>query len=623
MMELIAQNMAPIMFVSLIVFLLIGYPVAFALGANGLLFFVIGVELAPLSNGSINLSWPLLRAIPDRFFGGVVANETLLAVPFFTFMGIVLEKSGMAEDLLDTIGQLFGPVRGGLAYAVIIVGALLAATTGVVAASVIAMGLISLPIMLRYGYDRRVATGAIAASGTLAQIIPPSLVLIILADQLGRSVGDMYKGALIPGLVLTGIYLGYVFVMSIIRPHSVPALPKEARTLGSGVMSLLVALAGTVAVFWLSWKWLYPTQGNDADILAAALAVIVVYVVAVIDKTLKIGLMSRLAQQVIIVLIPPLALIFLVLGTIFLGVATPTEGGAMGAVGALILAGAKRRLSLGVISAALASTTRLSAFVMFILIGARVFSLTFYGVNGHLWVEELLTSLPGGEYGFLIAVSFLVFILAFFLDFFELAFIIVPLLAPAAESLGIDLIWFGVILGVNMQTSFMHPPFGFALFYLRSVAPKAPYLDRVTGLRMEPVKTSQIYWGAVPFVFIQIVMIAVVITFPQLVMHYKGAPVDITIEEKSEAPAGRGASAASLETPGPGAGHGPVTMPGCPVEEGSEGLGMSVLPGRVRFLPDCRYGLRSRCVSACAGRASACRGSRAYRDTAVPSGPHA
>jgi len=536
-MELIAQNMAPIMFVSLIVFLLIGYPVAFALGANGLLFFVIGVELAPLSNGSINLSWPLLRAIPDRFFGGVVANETLLAVPFFTFMGIVLEKSGMAEDLLDTIGQLFGPVRGGLAYAVIIVGALLAATTGVVAASVIAMGLISLPIMLRYGYDRRVATGAIAASGTLAQIIPPSLVLIILADQLGRSVGDMYKGALIPGLVLTGIYLGYVFVMSIIRPHSVPALPKEARTLGSGVMSLLVALAGTVAVFWLSWKWLYPTQGNDADILAAALAVIVVYVVAVIDKTLKIGLMSRLAQQVIIVLIPPLALIFLVLGTIFLGVATPTEGGAMGAVGALILAGAKRRLSLGVISAALASTTRLSAFVMFILIGARVFSLTFYGVNGHLWVEELLTSLPGGEYGFLIAVSFLVFILAFFLDFFELAFIIVPLLAPAAESLGIDLIWFGVILGVNMQTSFMHPPFGFALFYLRSVAPKAPYLDRVTGLRMEPVKTSQIYWGAVPFVFIQIVMIAVVITFPQLVMHYKGAPVD-TSNIKIEIPSG-------------------------------------------------------------------------------------
>ena len=526
MMELIAQNMAPIMFVSLIVFLLLGYPVAFALGANGLLFFVIGVELAPLSNGSINLSWPLLRAIPDRFFGGVVANETLLAVPFFTFMGIVLEKSGMAEDLLDTIGQLFGPVRGGLAYAVIIVGALLAATTGVVAASVIAMGLISLPIMLRYGYDRRVAAGAITASGTLAQIIPPSLVLIVLADQLGRSVGDMYKGALIPGLILTGIYLGYIFVLSIVRPDSVPALPKEARTLGSGLTSLLVALAAGVGVFWLSWRWLYPTQGNDADILAAAIAVIAVYLVALADRSLKIGLMSRLAQQVVIVLIPPLALIFLVLGTIFLGVATPTEGGAMGAVGALALAGVKRRLNLGVISSALASTTRLSAFVMFILIGARIFSLTFYGVNGHLWVEHLLTSLPGGEYGFLVAVSLLVFLLAFFLDFFELAFIIVPLLAPAAETLGIDLIWFGVILGVNMQTSFMHPPFGFALFYLRSVAPQAPYTDRVTGQTMQPVKTSQIYWGAVPFVFIQIVMIAVVITFPQLVMHYKGAPIE-------------------------------------------------------------------------------------------------
>ncbi len=528
MMELIAQNMAPIMFVSLMVFLLLGYPVAFALAANGLLFFVVGVELAPLSNGSINLDWPLLRALPDRFFGGVVANETLLAVPFFTFMGIVLEKSGMAEDLLDTIGQVFGPVRGGLAYAVIIVGALLAATTGVVAASVIAMGLISLPIMLRYGYDRSIAAGSIAASGTLAQIIPPSLVLIVLADQLGRSVGDMYKGALIPGLVLTGIYLGYIFVMSIIRPHAVPALPKEARTLGSGVTSLLVALLATGAIFYLALKWLAPTHGTDAGILAAGLAVLVIYGATVLDKTLKIGVMSRLAQQVIIVLIPPLALIFLVLGTIFLGVATPTEGGAMGAVGALILAGAKRRLSLRVISQALTATARLSAFVMFILIGARVFSLTFYGVNGHLWVEHLLTSLPGGEYGFLITVSVLVFVLAFFLDFFELAFIIVPLLAPAAESLGIDLIWFGVILGVNMQTSFMHPPFGFALFYLRSVAPKSPYRDRVTGQIMEPVKTSQIYWGAVPYVFIQIAMIAVVITFPQLVMHYKGAPIDVS-----------------------------------------------------------------------------------------------
>lgn len=527
-MELIAQNMAPIMFLSLIVFLLLGYPVAFSLAANGLLYFIVGVELAPLSGGTIYLSWDLLGAIPDRFFNGVVSNETLLAVPFFTFMGIVLEKSGMAEDLLDTVGQLFGPVRGGLAYAVIIVGALLAATTGVVAASVIAMGLISLPIMLRYGYDRRVATGAIAASGTLAQIIPPSLVLIVLADQLGRSVGDMYKGALIPGLILTGIYMFYIFIMSIFRPASVPALPKEARTLGSGVMSLFVALAVGVGIYYLCWRWMYPTQGTDADILAAVVAIVVIYLAAVLDKKLSLNTMSNLARQVIIVLIPPLALIFLVLGTIFLGVATPTEGGAMGAVGALVMAAAKGRLNFRVISQALAATTRLSCFVMFILIGARVFSLTFYGVNGHIWVEHLLTSLPGGEYGFLIAVSVLVFFLAFFLDFFELAFIIVPLLAPAAEALGIDLIWFGVILGVNMQTSFMHPPFGFALFYLRSVAPRNPYKDTVTGHMIEPIKTSQIYWGAVPFVFIQIAMIAIVISFPQLVMHYKAAPIDMS-----------------------------------------------------------------------------------------------
>ena len=464
MMELIAQDMAPIMFLSLMVFLLVGYPVAFSLAANGLLFFFIGVELAPLSSGTISLDWPLLYALPERFWG-VLSNETLLAIPFFTFMGIVLERSGMAEDLLETIGQLFGPVRGGLAYAVILVGALLAATTGVVAASVIAMGLISLPIMLRYGYDRRVASGVIAASGTLAQIIPPSLV---------------------------------------------------------------VALCLGGAVFCFASGWLAASQGDNAGILAAALAIVFTYGIALIDRGLRINLMSRLAQQVIIVLIPPLALIFLVLGTIFLGIATPTEGGAMGAVGSLVLAAVKGRLNLTVIRQALASTTRLSSFVMFILLGARVFSLTFYGVNGHIWVEHLLTSLPGGEIGFLIVVSALVFVLAFFLDFFELAFIIVPLLAPAATKLGIDLIWFGVILGVNMQTSFMHPPFGFSLFYLRSVAPKEPYQDRVTGLTMQPVKTSQIYWGAIPFVLIQIAMIAIVIGFPGIVMRYKGPAVDMT-----------------------------------------------------------------------------------------------
>ncbi|MFE0018756.1 TRAP transporter large permease subunit [Mesorhizobium sp. NPDC059054] len=534
MIEFIAQNMAPIMFASLIVFLLFGYPVAFSLAASGLAFFAIGVELAPFSGGSINLSWPLLWALPENFYGNrVMSNDVLLAIPFFTFMGIVLERSGMAEDLLDTVGQLFGPIRGGLAYAVIFVGALLAATTGVVAASVIAMGLISLPIMLRYGYDRRVASGVIAASGTLAQIIPPSLVLIVLADQLGRSVGDMYAGALIPGLVLTGIYMSYILVMSIIRPNSMPALPLQARTLGHGVWSLIAALLVAGVIGYLAFRYLEPTQGTDADILAATIAVIVIYVFAVADKTIGLNVMSRLAQQVVIVLIPPLALIFLVLGTIFLGIATPTEGGAMGAVGALIMAGFKRRLTLDVIKQALASTTRLSSFVLFILIGARVFSLTFYGVNGHLWVEHLLVSLPGGELGFLIVVNILVFVLAFFLDFFELAFIIVPLLAPAADKLGIDLVWFGVLLGVNMQTSFMHPPFGFALFYLRSVAARVPYLDRITGKQIAPVTTGQIYWGAVPFVCIQVLMIALTIAFPQMVMHYKGKTVDpSTIEIK-------------------------------------------------------------------------------------------
>jgi len=564
MIELLASNLAPIMFVSLIVFLLLGYPVAFALAANGLLFFVIGVELAP-SSDSINLSWPLLNAMPERLWG-VMSNDTLLAIPFFTFMGIVLERSGMAEDLLDTIGQLFGPIRGGLAYAVIFVGALLAATTGVVAASVIAMGLISLPIMLRYGYDRSVASGVIAASGTLAQIIPPSLVLIVLADQLGRSVGDMYAGALIPGLVLTSLYMGYILLMTFIRRDSMPALPLEARSLGSGVTSLLVAVAAAMAITYAAHYYLSATQGSNADILGATIGVAVIYVVAVLDRGLKTNLMSRLAQQVIIVLIPPLALIFLVLGTIFLGIATPTEGGAMGAVGALIMAAAKGRLSLDVIRQALTSTTRLSSFVLFILIGARVFSLTFYGVNGHIWVEELLTATPGGETGFLIVVNVMVFFLAFFLDFFELAFIIVPLLAPAAESLGIDLIWFGILLGINMQTSFMHPPFGFALFYLRSVAARVPYLDKVTGKVTAPVTTGQIYWGAVPFVCIQVIMVALTIMFPQMVMHYKGEGTGID------------PTTIKIEVPGFGAGEG--GLPGLTLPDNGGGLG---LPGGLQL----------------------------------------
>ena len=555
MTELVALNMAPFMFASLVVFLLIGYPVAFSLAANGLFFFAIGVWLAPYSAGTITLDWPLLFTMPLRLWG-TMSNDTLLAIPFFTFMGIVLERSGMAEDLLDTVGQLFGPIRGGLAYAVIIVGALLAATTGVVAASVIAMGLISLPIMLRYGYDRRVASGVIAASGTLAQIIPPSLVLIVLADQLGRSVGDMYTGAIIPGLVLTGLYVGYIFLVSIIRPQWVPALPLEARTLGHGVTSLLAAIAACIAIGYGAHVWLYPTHGANADILGATVGVLAIYLYAITDKGMGFNTMSRLTQQFIIVLIPPLALIFLVLGTIFLGIATPTEGGAMGAVGAMVLAAMKGRFTYSVVSQALASTTRLSAFVMFILIGARMFSLAFYGVNGQVWVEHLLVGLPGGQTGFLIIVSVLVFLLAFFLDFFELAFIIVPLLIAPAEALGIDLIWFGIILAVNMQTSFMHPPFGFALFYLRSVAPKGPYTDKVTGQRMAGVSTAQIYWGAVPFVVIQVVMIGLVIAFPQMVMHYKGVVIDPSTV-KIKVP--------QLQTLNPGGGLGGLPKLGSPV----------------------------------------------------------
>ncbi len=657
----IIHNMAPIMFASLVVFLLIGYPVAFTLAAVGLVFGIIGIELGLFAPN-------FLQALPERVYG-TMNNDTLLAIPFFTFMGLILERSGMAEDLLDTIGQVFGPVRGGLAYAVIFVGALLAATTGVVAASVISMGLISLPIMLRYGYDRRLASGVIAASGTLAQIIPPSLVLIVMADQLGRSVGDMYEGAFVPGLILAGLYAGYVFMISMIFPNRAPGLPPEAQTLkedsqnrplrtlmnligvvaavpfltfvavtvvlfivfalvgglfGSGSalglpaavkeygieaiaaavalyvlyrgirsrefasrphanLALLTAISGLIGYGVLAQT---TYRGADFVVLAMFVAIIFAFLVSVGDRfrglagviaaisalivtaygyayhplpvatgslvlfepifrsiaaaaiggavffavSLILGaipflrepLLSEMSRQVTAVMVPPLALIFLVLGTIFIGLATPTEGGAMGAAGSVILAIFKGRLNFSLVRQATESTAKLSAFVLFILLGARVFSLTFYGVDGHKWVEELLVSLPGGQIGFLLFVNALVFVLAFFLDFFELAFIVVPLLGPAAERLGIDLIWFGVILGVNMQTSFMHPPFGFALFFLRSVAPKESYIDKVSGQLTAGVTTGQIYWGAVPFVIIQCIMVVLVISFPQMVMHYKG-----------------------------------------------------------------------------------------------------
>ncbi|MBY4899307.1 TRAP transporter large permease subunit [Cupriavidus sp. AU9028] len=556
MTQFLMDNMAPIMFGSLVVFLLSGFPIAFALAANGLLFAFIGIELGMLPPA-------LLQALPSRVFG-IIENDTLLAIPFFTFMGLILERSGMAEDLLDTIGQLFGPIRGGLAYAVIFVGALLAATTGVVAASVISMGLISLPLMLKYKYDKRLATGVIAASGTLAQIIPPSLVLIVLADQLGRSVGDMYKGAFVPGLVLTGLYMGYVLLVSLIKPSAAPALPPEARVFRepsgkSGAMSVLV-LAAVATVVGVAVDLTYKPDGalDERLVVSIGAAIAFAFVVAVANRVLKLNLLSQMAEKVTFVLIPPLALIFLVLGTIFIGVATPTEGGGMGALGALILALIKGRLNLNLTRQAMESTLKLSAFVIFILIGARVFSLTFYGVDGHIWVEHLLTALPGGQTGFLIAVNVLFFLLAFFLDFFELAFILVPLVGPVADKLGIDLIWFGVLLAVNMQTSFMHPPFGFSLFYLRSVAPRE-------------VKTSDIYWGSVPFVVIQLIMVALIILFPGLVstgtvkQQDRSITRELSIDTGGSGTSPSAASSLDFGTPPPeGAGPAPEapTLPG-------------------------------------------------------------
>ena len=550
-MEFLIHNLAPIMFGGLIVFLLMGFPVAFSLGACGLFFGFVGIELGIVPES-------LLQALPLRLFG-IMQNDTLLAIPFFTLMGLILERSGMAEDLLDTIGQLFGPLRGGLAFAVIFVGALLAATTGVVAASVISMGLISLPIMLRYGYDRRVASGVIAASGTLAQIIPPSLVLIILADQLGRSVGEMYKGAFIPGFALTGLYVGYIIILTFIRPTWVPALPIEARTIRedngtSGLRSLGVLTVVTTAISvyfgqhyaqvtsWFTGEEVLTVATDETIVVALCAGVMLAFVIALVNKVTRMGLLSRMAERVTFVLIPPLLLIFLVLGTIFLGVATPTEGGAMGAMGALIMAMSRGRLNLKLLKQALTSTSKLSSFVVFILVGSTVFSLVFQGVDGGKWVEHLLSTVPGGQVGFLIVTNLLIFFLAFFLDFFELAFIVVPLLAPVAEKMGIDLIWFGVLLGVNMQTSFMHPPFGFALFFLRSVAPSKEYTDKLTKKLIAPVTTMQIYWGAVPYVCIQVIMVGLIIAFPGIVSSGldKKEVVDmdkITLEMQADMPA--------------------------------------------------------------------------------------
>jgi TRAP-type mannitol/chloroaromatic compound transport system permease large subunit len=527
-MEFFIANLAPIMFINLIVFLLLGFPVAFSLAANGILYGLVAIDLGLMQPA-------LFQALPQRVFG-IVANDTLLAVPFFTLMGLILERSGMAEDLLETVGQLFGPIRGGLAIAVVLVGAMLAATTGVVSASVISMGLISLPIMLRYGYDRRLATGVIAASGTLSQIIPPSLVLIILADQLGRSIGDMYRGAMIPGLLLALAYIVYVVVVSLVKPDSAPALPDEARiyvkpdgSRGLRSLGVLTIIASVVAYFGAEYYFSEHTQIpiDERIVIIMVGWGVTALIIALVNKVLRLGLLSEIAERVTFVMIPPLFLIFLVLGTIFIGVATPTEGGAMGAVGALAMAVLRGRFSFSLLKQAMDTTTKLSCFVVFILVGSTVFSLSFRGINGDLWVEHLLIGLPGGEWGFLIVVSLLTFFLAFFLDFFELAFIIVPLLGPVADKMGIDLIWFGVLLAVNMQTSFMHPPFGFALFYLRSVAPKEDYHDRVTGKLIPKVTTGQIYWRSVPFIGIQVLMVAAVMLFPGIVTHYKDDVVQV------------------------------------------------------------------------------------------------
>lgn len=435
---MISDYLGLFMFVGVLALIFTGYPVAFALGGAGLLFALIG--------GALNhFDWFLLSALPQRIFG-IMGNYVLLAVPYFILMGTLLERSGLAEDLLQTFGLLFGRLRGGVAVGVILVGTLLAAATGVVGATVVAMGMISLPVMLRYGYNPSLAAGVVAASGTLGQVIPPSIVLIVLGDQLGVSVGDLFLGSLIPGLTLAGFYLLYAIAIAIFKPKMAPALPSE-----------------------------------------------------MLDIT-----KLELARRVVQVMLPPLLLILIVLGSIFAGLATPTEAGAMGVLGAIALAALNRRLNLRNLTGALQSTVELTTMVIVLLLGATLFTLVFRGLDGDLMVENLLLNLPGGVVSFLIFVNLLVFILGFFLDYFEIAFIIVPLMAPIAEQFGYSLVWFGVMLGVNLQTSFLTPPFGFSLFYLRGIAPPE-------------VTTASIYKGVIPFILIQLAALILIIVRPELV----------------------------------------------------------------------------------------------------------
>jgi tripartite ATP-independent transporter DctM subunit len=450
------EQFAPLMFLGLILVMLIGFPVAFSLAALGLFSGLYAIDMGWFPAN-------FLGNLPLNVFG-ILSNELLLAIPFFTLMGALLEKCGLAEDMLDSMGQLFGPMRGGLGYSVIIVGFILGAITGTVAGQVIAMAMISLPVMIRYGYNMKYATGVLAASGTITQLVPPSLVLVVMADQLGQSVGDMYKGAWGPSILQILFFAIYTFILGRIYPHHVPGVPREARTLQG----------------WALWK-----------------------------KCLR-GI------------IPSAILIFTVLGSmgglpgINVAIATPTEAGAMGAVGAFILAGIHGRLNWPLIKDAMGGTMRITAMVVFILIGSRVFSLVFQGVDGGKWIEHLLSDLPGGQVGFLIVVNIFIFFLAFFLDFFEIAFIILPMLGPVAAKMGIDQIWFGVLLCVNMQTSFMHPPFGFALFYLRGIA------DTLfkSGVIPKKVESRDIYLGAIPWVILQLLLVVVVIFVPETVTAF-------------------------------------------------------------------------------------------------------
>jgi tripartite ATP-independent transporter DctM subunit len=443
---------ALLLFVSVILFLLAGFPVAFTLGGTALIFAGVGVL-----SGEFNAA--LLSGLPNRVFG-IMNNETLVAVPLFVFMGVTLERARIAEDLLETLSGLFGSLRGGLGISVTLVGMLLAASTGIVGATVVTMGLLSLPTMLRRGYSPEISSGTICASGTLGQIIPPSIILVMLGDVMTSayqqaqlemgifspktvSVGDLFAGALIPGLLLVLLYVLYIAAVAIFKPQSMPAHQK----------------------------------GPDENIT---------YV------------------QVLRALVPPLALVFAVLGSILTGVATPTEAAGVGAMGALLLAMGRRQLSLARLQEVMRSTLRISSMVFLILIGASIFSLVFRGYGGDDGVRAILDSLPGGVVGAVIVVMLVMFLLGFVLDFIEITFVVVPIVGPVLLAMGLDPVWLGIMIAINLQTSFLTPPFGFALFYLRGVAPPE-------------VTTAQIYRGVIPFVAIQLFALLLLAIFPGLV----------------------------------------------------------------------------------------------------------